>query len=337
MLAKILKNKLGNSDILIILEKLGCHHIKDRGKVIVCGLPDGDNPTSLNCYTNNDKNKYHCEINTRSDFEKYGNKDIITAVQYINKCSYSKAVKFICEVVGIDYYDNSTETSPCLSFLDFIETGIEHKHEEVKILPNSVLNQFCDIQSSIWLSEGISLEAQKHFEIYKDPVSERIIIPIRNEIGDLVGIKGRTVNDDTEESKYTYLYPCPKSHLLYGLYSNYEAIKSSDEVIVLEAEKGVMKAFSMGFPNAIAISGKSLSEIQTEQLIRLDTDITLCLDNDVTDDEINSIVKKITFPFFYKNIYIIKDDNNVLKEKDSPIDACLDEFLNMYWNKQKVY
>jgi DNA primase len=98
-----------------------------------------------------------------------------------------------------------------------------------------------------------------------------------------------------------------------------------------------MKAFSMGFPNAVAISGKSLSEIQTEQLIRLDVDITLCLDNDVTEDEINSIIKKITFPFFYKNIYIIKDTSNILKEKDSPVDVCLDEFLNMYWNKQKAY
>jgi hypothetical protein len=59
----------------------------------------------------------------------------------------------------------------------------------------------------------------KLFKIKFDLLTERIIIPIYDEIGTLVGIKGRSL-DDNEENKYLYIYECPKNKILYGLYQN---------------------------------------------------------------------------------------------------------------------
>lgn len=91
------------------------------------------------------------------------------------------------------------------------------------------------------------------FEIGYDLDSHRITFPVRDEIGTLVGIKGRALYE-WQGDKYIYLERCAKSYILYRLWQNFEDIKKSDSVIVVESEKSVMKLYSYGYFNAVAIA-----------------------------------------------------------------------------------
>ena len=74
--------------------------------------------------------------------------------------------------------------------------------------------------TEFFYDDNISYETQAEFEIGLDVHSHRITIPIRDEFGRLVGIKGRRVWDVVDEynPKYIYLHNCEKSKILYGLY-----------------------------------------------------------------------------------------------------------------------
>lgn len=62
------------------------------------------------------------------------------------------------------------------------------------------------------------------FEIGYDDVSNRITIPVRDEMGTLVGVKGRLflkqeeMTEEEQRVKYIYLECCNRARLLYGLY-----------------------------------------------------------------------------------------------------------------------
>ena len=71
-------------------------------------------------------------------------------------------------------------------------------------------------------NDNISYEVQREFEIGYDDFSNRITIPIRDEIGSLVGVKGRLFQRELtdDEMKYLYIEPCNRSQILYGLHKS---------------------------------------------------------------------------------------------------------------------
>lgn len=275
-------------------------------------------------------------IHTRTEFQTgYSVKDFISVVQFIRQCSFPGAMKYICQQLNIDYYEdiNIPDKPALLSFLDFVETGKrdETETERIRILPEKVLDQFINIPYYGWVQEGINVKSQKFYEVGFDPYSERVTFPIRDATGVLLGIKGRSINPE-DENKYLYLYSAPKSQLLYGEYQNTEAIKKANECIVVEAAKSVMKLNSLGFNIAVSIEGKSLSEIQAQNLQRLNVPITIALDQGVEDSEINEIVKRLQYPVQFQPIRIIRDSMGLyLKDKESPCDNK-DSWIELYNN-----
>ena len=102
--------------------------------------------------------------------------------------------------------------------------------------------------------DNIDYETQQEFEIGYDECSNRITIPIRDDLGNLVGIKGRYFyrNVPSNEEKYIYLEKCAKSQILYGLYKTINYIKSANRVFVVEAEKGVHQLYGQGYCEVVS-------------------------------------------------------------------------------------
>lgn len=249
-------------------------------------------------------------------------------------CSCPRAIKYISEICGFDYYVTGQEKSkaPFLKWLNFVDNGSkEESNVDMQTIPETVLNQFVRLPVCKWIDEGISIESQAKFGIGVDIDSERIIIPIRDETGELIGIKARLMDDNKiNDDKYIYFYNCPKSKLLYGFEENYENIKKANEVLVVEAEKSVLKLYSMGYKNAVAIGGKSISETQSEILQSLQVPICLALDEDVTDADIEYNITKLKYPIETTEIYVIRDkDKNILEPKESPCDN-VEKFEKLY-------
>lgn len=248
-------------------------------------------------------------------------------MQFIEDISFSKAIKYICQVCGFDYYsDTQEEQVPAfMNWLNYVE-GNQKIELENKLLPipESVLNQFIMLPAKKWIDEGVNIETQKKFQIGLDIITERITIPICDSTGELVGVKGRLFDSSIlKDDKYIYLYPCSKSRLLYGIDKNYNEIKKKNECLIVEAEKSVLKLHSLGYKNAVAIGGKTVSETQAELLLRLCVSITIALDQDASDEEIKCNIDKLQYPVATVPIYVIKDNFGLLlNKKESPPDRA---------------
>mgnify|MGYP002625415513 CR=1 FL=1 len=105
---------------------------------------------------------------------------------------------------------------------------------------------------------------------YIDRFRNRVIIPIKNEFGDIVAFGARAVEKD-QSPKYlnssdSLIYN--KSRLLYGLYHAKDAIKEEDCVVLMEGYFDVISAQAHGIKNAVASCGTSLTQEHIKLLSR---------------------------------------------------------------------
>lgn len=172
--------------------------------------------------------------------------------------------------------------------------------------------------NDLFYNDGITYDVQREFEIGYDDETNYITIPVRDELGNLVGIKGRYLGEaDEQHSKYTYLKKCPKGKILYGLNKTEEFIAKNNVCYITEAEKGVLQLISYGHYNVVATGGCKITTTQIEKLSRICTHVVFCFDKDVGKDELQEIADKF---ISYMTVDAIVDNNNILNNKESPTD-----------------
>ena len=327
------------------LENLGCHKINPHYKdEIRCALPvsfDGETSTSVQVVL---KEYLPVYVHSRGDYDDYEIKDIVSFVQYILKCGFNSAVAWLCKEVGIDYDEksivirNQSETIKCLR--QYVNRSRDVVYNEP--INEDVLNQFPLHIVKEWEDEGISAEVQALIGIRIDEKRCRWLIPIRDENGQLVAIKGRTYLPNYKEleiPKYIYYKENRDikyyNNVLFGLNHNYKTIKKLSEVILFEGEKSVMKAMSMGIKNAVSIGKDGINPLIKTKILQLHVNAVLMLDKDVPRKDVIKECKKISM---FTNTYYGFDDKNLLNSatKDSPIDKGFSIFLDLYDNKKRI-
>lgn len=204
-----------------------------------------------------------------------------------------------------------------------------------------------------WLEEGIDYNILLEYGVRFDMVRNRIVFPIYDHIGRLVGIKVRNFNqkDIEEHRKYMplwhnkELYNYPKMMVLYGLYQNKSVIKKSKEVILYESEKSVLLHGSYFTQNkSVAMGGSSFSEYHSIILKEVGIEkIVLAMDNDWDDDGNKKYgfekalkeAKKIFSMGF--DVDIIYDwEENLLGNKDAPIDRGRQVYSKLYRDRKNI-
>jgi len=336
---KFLFNRIQQDDkIYCILKELKMHHIKDCGNYYSCGFPNGDNPKSVAVY----KNTLNVEAYTRNIEDKNGYKNILSLVMFVKNLYIVNAIKWICDVCGYDLYNQDYQKPKLLELLDEIQSARKNRvdieeEERTRILDIRVLNTYLNVFSKRFYNDGINYKAQKLFKIGYDLQTHRITIPVFDEIGQLVGVKGRFAGDDSlTDSKYLYLFSCSKSHFLFGLDKTYDYIKEKSIVYVAESEKAVMQGWSNGIKNVVSIGGHQLSSTQVKKLIHLGVEVCLCYDDKadfvdgVRDKEFYQ-KEKNKFINGVKVSCIVDLKNEILGDKESPFDNLdlWDELLKM--------
>ena len=306
-----------------ILENLGCHHIRDRDEYYQCGNPDGDNVTAITVYKDNLLTiDYTRNINPNQK----RNTDIYDLVMFFEQINFFEAVNKICKWLGIDYYyDTDQELPESLQITQFLldmlhgDAGEEKIDKPVKPISERILTYYLPFVNDMFAKDNIDYSVQQKFEIGYDDCSNRITIPIRDEIGTLVGVKGRLFQDQINENelKYIYLEPCNRSSILYGLYQSIPFIEQEKKVFVTESEKGVMQLWNMGYKNSVGIGGKKVSRQQINKLTRLCADIIFLFDKDVQQEEIEQIADRFIDSV---SVYAVIDNKGILDEKESPTD-----------------
>lgn len=308
-----------NKKVPDILQEIGCHHIKyHSNKYWTCGNYDGDNQQAITVYDNENLNciNYTRDLGTPSD--------LLSLVCFNKQCSFFEGLKFICNYLGIDYYhdfDNDVPESLRITKLiyEMQQDTLDIEDKPLKPISEKILNYYQSYVNDLFKNDGIDYLTQQEFEISYDSETNRITIPIRDELSNLCGVKGRLFKQDLTENeqKYLYIEPCGRSKILYGLYKTYSYIKQFNKCFITESEKGVMQLWSMGIYNSVGIGGKKISSQQIEKLTRLGVDLVLCFDKDVTMKEIEDIAERFVDGI---NVYYLFDDKNILDEKQSPSD-----------------
>jgi hypothetical protein len=349
MKAHILKQRIFNDNKIInILQALNMHHIKDNNAYISCGMPNGDNQNSTIIY----KNEYlPVEAYTRNIKDQYGNSDIISLVSYIMDSYFINSIQWICKICNYDFYERDykqPEFLKCLNELWLLNQNKidEIENEELIPLNEDVLKYFGNYSNKLFLDDNIDDLTQLEFELGFDLKTNRITIPIRDEISTLLGVKGRLYSTELldHENKYLYIYKCSKNQILYGLHKTLPYIKKYGIVYVAESEKAVMQGWSKGIKNVVSIGGHQLSHTQVKKLTHLGVDICLCYDDkaDYISKEIDGEICLVKDKEFYQKerdkfllkqkVYAIIDEHNkVLRNKESPFDRLdkWDELLKM--------
>lgn len=335
---KIIKEYIyENNKVEQILEALGCHHIKwhpngNPDAYWSAANKDGNNISAIIIYN---KSSLKCINYTRDINHGKENADIISLVEFINNQSFSEALKWVCDLCGIDYYSNLDEDIPesikiTKMIYEMQQGEINEEDRPLKPISEKILTYYKSYVNDMFKNDGISYEIQGEFEIGYDEFTNRITIPIRDEIGNLCGIKGRLFKKELEEweLKYLYIEPCARSKVLYGLYKTYQFIKEKGFCFIPEAEKGCMQLWGMGYFNSVATGGIKISRQQIEKLTRLGVDLIFVFDQGITKKDIEDIANKFVDGI---NIYYLWDKDNILKEKESPTDNK-EKFEYLYKN-----
>jgi DNA primase len=111
----------------------------------------------------------------------------------------------------------------------------------------------------------------------------RLMIPLCDSRGNVIGFTARLLEDDPEAPKYintpqTLLYD--KSRHVFGLHLAKDQIRKSGFVVAVEGNLDVIGSWQAGVSNIVASAGTAMTEYHLRELKRFTGDIRLCFDAD---------------------------------------------------------
>ncbi|MFQ5340663.1 MAG: DNA primase [Anaerolineae bacterium] len=122
---------------------------------------------------------------------------------------------------------------------------------------------------------------------YLDRFRGRLMFPIRDVAGDVIGFGARALTPDDMpkylNSPQTAVFD--KSHVLYGIDRARQAIRRAEQAVIVEGYTDVISAHTRGFENVVASLGTALTEAQLRLLKRYTRRFILALDADTAGSQ----------------------------------------------------
>ena len=228
-----------------------------------------------------------------------------------------------------------------------------YKLQEQITLPTyseGVLNTFTKFYPPEWLNDGITKTAMDKFNILYSIPQNKIIIPHYNINNELVGIRGRALNEWEVENIGKYMpiqiegkwYSHPLSLNLYGLNKTKENIRKTGICYLFEAEKSVLQMEGFERLNcAAAVCGSQFNKFVLKILIQncSPKEIVVCFDKEEKPREdiyFNKLYKLCKKYLNYADFSFIYDMEGLLNLKDSPTDKGEEVFKKLLRRRVKV-
>lgn len=306
-----------------IVQALGFEYAGGSSIQQSCPIHGGDNPSAFSYHFG--KCCWSCF--THQCHKKLGN-DIIGLVRGVLGLSFQDAITWIQEII------NSEKFEPFLV-----------EREQPKIV-NPVLShdrlKKLDCKHPFIKSRGFTEEIACFFEsgvsLFGKTYHHRLMVPIKNQNGDLVGITGRSIfakNEHgwhypknytiSEEFRRLYVkwrnYPkgFNKSIEVYNIHNAKQSIMESGFAVVVEGPFDCWRMHSYGVKNVIAILGSSMSRRQGDILSNNGAKkLALMLDSDEAGIKASLRIKSM----FNKEF----DVSRILTEQKDPDSVSQEEF-----------
>lgn len=354
--------RITEAQILAILQKFGAVPVKSKEKEIwfqtVC---HGGSSRKL-CYFRETKALY-CYTNC-------GQMSLFSFIMKVNNCTFSESIRFIANEIGIstrqgfgNKFTSQTQEMNCIDRYIKMRKPKITASKNLPMIKTNALNYFePNVFYTGWIEEGISIQTMIYFNILWYELEKHIIIPHTNILGQVVGIRRRSLQEKDKKNKYmpetlegvTFTHPLGMN--LYGLDKHFEGIKTTRKVVIVESEKAVMLAHDYYGKNTfvVATCGFNISNWQRDILLSLGVEeVILGFDKDfeAVDYEnykedslefkkyqryisrIYSLAHKFTT---FCRTYVLWDDENLLDKKDSPFDKGKEVLETLMKNKVEI-
>lgn len=274
--------------------------------------------------------------------------------------SFLQAIKYVAEVTGKILTQNhaSYDMKNQIVDLDWLGRLKGKKNKEPKeftVLNENVLEVFQNYHHPDWLNEGIKDEVMYEFEIKYWTKTNQIIIPFRNAKGELIGVRGRNLNQDELQQGRKYVPVTVQGNILrhqlgntfYGLYQNQDTIKRMHKAIIYEAEKSVLKNrgyFGSYNDFSLAACGSNITLQQIRILKNLGIqDLIIAFDKEYKELEslqaqvyIRKLIQKVQPLLQFMAVDLLIDKDGLLGYKDSPADQGKETLLKLLDQKQRI-
>ena len=282
------------------------------------GISPFSNEKTPSFFVSPDKNAYYC-------FSTSQGGDMFTFIEKMEGVEFKEALKILADMAGIELQDFSfnkknkskdriieiLETAKNFFILSMNADIKEYlkkrgfKEETIKEFEigyakdswNDLIGHLKekDFKDTEIFNSGLSVLGKKG---YYNRFRDRIMIPIKNDMGIVIGFSGRiTENTVTSGGKYintpeTELYK--KSYTLYGIDSAKNSIRKFNSSILVEGNIDVMLSHQKGYTNTVAICGTALTEYQAKLLKRYSNNVILCFDGDAAG--IKALLRNVFIP-----------------------------------------
>jgi DNA primase len=139
---------------------------------------------------------------------------------------------------------------------------------------------FADYQAEVLQTAGLVVENEqgKRYDRFRD----RIMFPIHDQKGQVIGFGGRIINPEDTPKYYnspeTPLFQ--KGHELYGLFLARRAIRDAGRALVVEGYMDVVALAQYGIEYAVAALGTATTPFHITKLMRQTDEVVFCFDGD---------------------------------------------------------
>lgn len=180
---------------------------------------------------------------------------------------------------------------------------------------------------------GLAIQKDLSTENPYDRFRNRLMFPIHDGQGRIIGFGGRTLGDD--DAKYLNGAESPlyrKASVLYGLHHALAPMREAKKVIVVEGYFDVLACHRVGMMNVVATCGTALTEEHAKLLKRYVETVVLCLDS----DKAGQAAAERAFPILSRSDLIV--EAVTLGQKD-PADAAQEspEMLKQLLSESRPY
>jgi DNA primase len=183
---------------------------------------------------------------------------------------------------------NTVQGKSALDYLEkrFINHEIVEKFElglspnEKDLLYRTMIDQ--GVLAKDLTTLGLASPSEKENGFY-DIFRNRIIFPIHDEFGSVVGFSGRIFNSQSTQNKYMNSPQTPlfkKSQILYNLHRALPSINREKKVILVEGFLDVISLSSADVEHVVCTMGTALTNEHVRKIKSITNEVVLCFDGD---------------------------------------------------------
>lgn len=328
-------NEIANTlNIADYLNSIGeCPEKQSSGNIYFACRNTGEDHASL-C-VNTKENYFHC-------FSCHTGGNLLSYLYMHEGLSFNNACRKILKIAGLSEDSVPTVEEPeTFKYLRKLKREYQKSHPLInrEYQDYSSYEKYPIAPAQEWLDEGIPADVQRLYNVRTDKSRNRILYPLYDATGTYICSKHRStlpsdILDKIGESKYKSDGKPGTIDFFVGMKQAEEAIRETGEVILFEGIKSCMKAASYGFRNTVACETCAMNKAQIKLLIKMQVKtVTIAFDKDRTLQDIKSHLWLL--PRF-ANVWAIEDTDNLLGQKDSPVDCGKRTWKKLYKERIRV-